>query len=692
MIPRPAVLPAAAVALSYLVLLAGAQDAGSGPAPKAPRVEAATPILEGAPRTNTQARALRLRLPGPRGMITDRHGTPLAQCKVVYEGAINFPFLRNASDPEILAYARRYFTLASQAAGARWDLPDEVILNHYRNRRWLPLPFTPILSDAEVDKLRALEKEKIILHASYQRFYPEGAVAAHVLGYVGKIGWFPTGPAENGDPLWEDMTGRQGLELSMEKALHGKEGWLSVIFDADGNELTREFDQRPVAGQTVISTIDLAMQKRAETILAQHCKRGAFVVIDATTGEILVLASRPDYDPNLWIPSINQKDFDRLRDDKAKPLLCRAFQSAYPPASSFKIPVALAALQSGKITADSTLPGPPSLAVGNRVFNNWNKNHEGDLDVVNAIARSCNTWFYQVALKIGGDPILDMSARLGYGQATGIPLEGESAGFIPNHAWAKKTMGTDRLIGGSLANMAIGQGAVLSTPLQVARAMAAVGNGSVLPGVSLVRQLEDEHLNVVERIRPNNMPTAIDPSAIDLVRRGMDKVVNGDNGTAKSARISAAKIAGKTGTGQWKPLREQNVAWFAGFVPAVRPRYAFAILYEGDPGEKVSGGRTAAPMAAEFFRPLMEAEAKAEKELLASARNKAIEEALTEAEKAALERAKAEEEAGLSTEDADTKAVVDEVLKGINVPVKPAAPVPPPKKRGFFDRIFGRGR
>jgi penicillin-binding protein 2 len=669
----------------------GTAEAGeNGP----PRIEAAVPLLEGAWRTDTEKRALRLRLPPPRGMITDRHGNPLAQMKVVFQAAINFPLLRDASDADILAYARRHFARAGRVARTAWDLPDETILNHYRNRRWLPLPFTPVLSDEQAAKLRELDKNEVFLHASYQRFYPQGSVAAHLVGYVGRIGWFPTGPAENGDPAWENVEGRFGLELTMDKHLVGREGQMSVMFDNDGSLMFEELDRKPVAGHTVVTTIDLNMQKRAEGVLSRGAKRGAFVVLDANTGEVLAMASWPTFDPNAFIPGISTEDYARLKEDKAKPMLCRAFQSRYPPASTYKIPVALAALESGTITPDTTLPGPPSLAVGNRVFNNWNKNHEGNINAATAITRSCNTWFYQVALKMGGDPLIDMAARLGFGHATGLPLQGETAGFVPDHAWAKRSMGTERLIGGSLANIAIGQGAVLSSPLQVARAMAAVGNGGTLPGVSLVKQIQDVRHNVVERIRPPAMPTGISQTSLETLVKGMDDVVNSGSGTARSARIKAAHLAGKTGTGQWKPTISQNVAWFAGFVPAEKPRYAFAILYEGNPGEKVSGGRSAAPMAAEFFGPLIEAEVKAEKQLVASEKNKAIEEALRSAEEGARERAAAESAAGRGG-DRETQQAVDEVLRGIRVPVAPARPVqepppaPPEKKPGFFKRLFG---
>lgn len=681
----------------------GSAAAGSGSADDAggeePVIRAATPVLEASWKTNTEARALRLEVPAPRGMITDRHGEPLAQSTVVRRAALKFPLLRPDGDAEVLGFARRKFARVNEAVGEAWDLEDEDILNHYSNRRWLPLTFTPVLTEEQESILAGIEDKQLSLFASYQRLYPQGPVASHVVGFVGKIGWVPTGPAANGDPLWEAEEGRAGLELSMNDALEGESGLLSTLYAADGSKIIEELERRPVPGHTVVTTLDLAMQRRAEGILGRHMDRGAFVVLDAQTGEVRVLASWPRFDPNIWVPSISEEDFAKLRDDKDKPMLSRAFQSAYPPASTFKVPVALAVLDAGTITPETLISGPPSYFIGDRYFNNWNSSHEGMLDVKDALARSTNTWFYQVALRAGGDPLIRMSRRLGFGRTTGLPLQGEKAGFVPDHKWAQRAMGTRRLVGGSLANISIGQGALLATPLQVARAMAAVGNGTTVPGVSLVRQVQDVHHNVVERVRPVSKPLSVSAAAVEAVHEGMDRVVNAGNGTARRARIDAADLAGKTGTGQWIVAKKQNVAWFAGFVPVDNPKYAFAILYEGDPGESVSGGRSAAPLAKEFFGPLMEAEKKAEKELIADAKNKAIEEAMAQAEEAARERSAAEAATGGRADgDGDTAAIVDDVLSGITVPVAPARPVQPapppppepPRKRGLLDRLFGR--
>jgi len=655
-------------------------------------------LLEASLRTNTEARALRMTLPAPRGLITDRNGRIMAQNRVVQQAAINFPFMRNASDDEILAYARRRFTLVNTRLGTDHDLPDETILRHYEHRRWLPLVFTPILTNEQLTALEPfasmLSQQKIFLFASYQRFYPMGSTAAHIVGNIGRIGWVPTGPIEIGDPLWENIEGRSGIELSYEADLRGTDGWLSQLFSADGEKIAEQIEKPAVAGHSVVLTIDATMQERAEGILSRKSKRGAFVVIDIESGDLLVLASWPTYDPNIWIPSISREDFQKLREDPAKPLLARAYQGTYPPASVFKVPVALAALESGTVNRHSLISGPPSFAVGNRVFNNWNKNHEGNINVIQAMARSTNTWFYQAALRMGADPILDVSHKLGFGQRTGIPLQGENPGFVPDHEWAKRYMGRDRLVGGAVANMAIGQGALSVTPLQQARAMAAIGRGTELPVVNLVRQVQDHKLDVVRR--ENNkpgIPTGFSLANVDTILESLEAVTV--SGTARSAAVRGHRLGGKTGTGQWIIARRQNVAWFCGIVPIDKPRYAFAILYEGAPGEKVGGGSSAAPLAPEFFKPLLDAEKDAESALLADARNQAIEEAMRQAETDARSRAALETAAGAHA-NPDTLHQVDDVVRNLDIPVRQARPVAPPpepepERRGFFQRLFGRG-
>jgi penicillin-binding protein 2 len=442
----------------------------------------------------------------------------------------------------------------------------------------------------------------LVLHPIYKRFYPEGELAAHIIGYSGSVGKLPTGPINFNEPLWEESEGRAGLEKLFNTQLTGEPGMKRLIFDENGNKLLEEQVTRPRPGGTVVTTLDFKWQKLAEETLRNGCRRGAFVVLDVVTGEVLVMASRPSFDLNDFIPGINEKDFRALNEDPSTPLYGRAFQSVYPPASAFKPIVALAALNNGTVTENSEIYCPAALSVGNTVMHNWTKVPEGSINVKRALARSTNTWFYQVGIDVGPSAFLNLARRLGFGQTTGLPLIGENAGLVPNDEWMMKNE-RRRILNGDTANLSIGQGSLLASPLQVAQAMAGIANGSIMPKLQLIRQVQDTRGRVVQATLPQRKDwLGIDPKAIEVVHKGMSDVVNGGGGTGQSAQLSYTTLCGKTGTAQWgPPSKNQRLAWFAGYLPEDNPRYSFAVLYEGRPGEKVSGGRMAAPMVKKFF-------------------------------------------------------------------------------------------
>jgi penicillin-binding protein 2 len=305
---------------------------------------------------------------------------------------------------------------------------------------------------------------------------------------------------------------------------------------------------------------------------------------------------------NSFIPGISNEAFKQLQEEPSQPLFGRAFQSAYPPASSFKPIVALAALNKGAVTENSTIDCPAAIMVGRTVFNNWSRSPEGSIDVKRAIARSCNTWFYQVGIDIGPTSFLSLARRLGFGDKSGLPLIGETPGLVPNDEWMLKHE-KRRILDGDTANLSIGQGSLLASPLQVAQAMAGIANGGALLTPRLISQIQDNRGRVVAAPLPERKNTlGLSENDVMIVHQGMSDVVNSGGGTGRSAGIGYAEMCGKTGTAQWGPKsKNQRLAWFAGFMPRANPRYAFAVLYEGRPGEKVSGGRMAAPMVQKFF-------------------------------------------------------------------------------------------
>lgn len=548
------------------------------------------------------ARTITLKIPAPRGQIVDREGEPLAQNMVVYQVALQFRQFENADRDFVINWARTRIDALQPLVKNTFQKTDDEIYDHYRDRRWLPLLISGQISEKEARAIESKLTTGLVLQPVYKRYYPEAELAAHIIGYTGSVGKLPTGPINFNEPMWEETEGRAGFEKLFNEQLSGDPGMKKLLFDENGNKLLEDQVERPRPGGTLVTTLDLKWQKLAEETLRKGCRRGAFVVIDVVTGEVLVMASRPSFDLNVFIPGISETDFKALNEDPSTPLYGRAFQSVYPPASAFKPVVALAALNNGTVTEDTSIYCPAALTIGNTVMKNWSKTPEGSINVKRALARSCNTWFYQVGIDVGPSAFLGLSRRLGFGSVTGLPLIGEDQGIVPSDDYMLRKH-RRRILNGDTANMSIGQGDLLASPLQVAQAMAGIANGDIVPKLKLVRQIQDTRGRVVQMINLERREwLGVKKDAVDVVHKGMSDVVNGSGGTGHSAQLSYTTLCGKTGTAQWgEPRKNQRLAWFAGFLPEDNPRYSFAVLYEGRPNETVSGGRMAAPMVKRFF-------------------------------------------------------------------------------------------
>ncbi|MBK1884020.1 hypothetical protein JIN85_16490 [Luteolibacter pohnpeiensis] len=564
-------------------------------------------VNDGSIFTRRDARTITLKIPAPRGQIVDREGEPLAQNRVAYQVGLQYSQFENADRDFVVNWARTRLDALQAIEKNIRTFTDDELYDHYENRRWLPLLATGELQEKEARALEPKLPSGLILQALYERYYPNDDLAAHIIGYSGSVGKLPTGPISYNEPIFEESEGRAGFEKLFNKELSGDPGMKRLIFDENGNKLLEEQLKRPLPGGTVVTTLDLKWQKLAESILKDGAQRGAFVVLDAATGEVLVMASRPSFDLNMFIPGIGEKDYKALNDDPATPLFNRAFQSVYPPASCFKPVVALTALNNGVVTPDSTIYCPAAVQIGDHVFKNWSKIPEGDINVERALARSNNSWFYQVGVKTGPAAFLSTAKRLGFGKVTGLPLIGESSGLVPDDAYMRRVHKRP-ILDGDTANMSIGQGPLLASPLQVAQAMAGIANGGVLPELHLIRQIQDTRGRVVNATMPERRNwLGISDIALQAVRDGMRDVVNSGYGTGRGAALDYTELCGKTGTAQWGPTsKNQRLAWFAGFLPHDNPRYSFAVVYEGRPGETVSGGRMAAPMVRKFFEGVRE--------------------------------------------------------------------------------------
>ena len=597
--------PARAFFISVLlpasVFAQGLPPAASPSPPPTSDEETIIPTFE----TQKLARTYILDIPAPRGQITDRTGLPLAQNKVSYNLAISFPTPLDFTDAKAVAFARERIDQAAKLIGRSIKISDDAILRHYHNRGILPLEIAQNLSKSEYEAVKDRSKDSLVIRPIYVRTYPNGKVAGQIIGYTGKTGRNLDGIIDNHETLWPETEGRDGLEQTFNEMLTGKRGEYKLTFDKDGRKTSEKLIKSAVPGNNIITTLDLRLQQLAEKALESKAKRGAIVIVDPTDGDILAMASWPTYDPNLFVPSISAEKFKQLQDDPDIPLLARAFRSAYPPGSTFKVAVGIAALETGAVRPDDLYQCVPGIQIGNLTFHNWKKGDQGALNFVQALTESCDTWFYQVGIKTGAEPIIEWALKLGFGAKCGIPLRGEAEGRIPNDEYMKATHGR-KLLNGDIANLSIGQGDTQVTPLQMAQAMAIIANGGRFYQTRLVRQVQsiDHEIVTAYELREKR---SLDVSAptMEEVRAGMIEVVNGANGTGHEAQLDGVEVAGKTGTAQWGPKnKERTAAWFAGFLPAEEAKYAFAAVYEGDVGSKVHGGTTAAPMIADIFQEI----------------------------------------------------------------------------------------
>lgn len=560
--------------------------------------------------TRRNARTMSLAVPAPRGLITDRHGEVMASSVVAYQPAINFGQLTDESDASIVRIGRTVMAAFQQQGFRITEKTDDKLIDHYRNRRWLPLPVGPTVREENLPPKarKGVQIPHGQLVALYIRQYPAKTTACHILGYTGTQAKLPTGPINHNDPIFERQEGRAGLELAFNKQLTGQPGIWRLMFDENGHKILDELQSKPKPGGTVVTTLNLEWQKAAEASLKANTRgRGAFVLLDVHTGEVLVLATMPNFDPNIFIPSISQKDYDELRNDPRTPLVSRAFAGVYPPASTFKTVTVAAALRYNIIQEGTYIYCPYSVRIGGHEFKNHNR-FEGSINCVTALVLSNNPFMYQVAAtrepRLGAQRLCSVARLLGYGASTGLPLP-DKKGNVPNDAWMHRNYGRG-FMQGDAANMAIGQGPLLATPLQVAHAISGIANGNYLPKLHLIRQMLDTEGNVVYQFTPtaqNNLKEL--SQAFSVVRKGMKAVVNG--GTGRRAALSYVSSAGKTGTAQWGPPSEdRRLAWFAGFLPADQPRYAYVALYEGGKRERISGGHMAAAIVKSFFEHVKE--------------------------------------------------------------------------------------
>ena len=539
-------------------------------------------------------------LRAPRGAIYDRNGVLLA------DNRPSFNIVFRPSPAESLQRVRA--TVSSEWVRRVGDLVglDTVqvrVLVTLANRSGQTAmlrhaaPFNVL---AAVEETRA-DLPGLEVQVEPMRSYPHGTVAAHLLGYAGQINEVELDSLSDAGYQLGDLIGRAGVERSYEDVLRGRDGAEFVVVNAMGKRVSAlggTPPRPPEPGHDVTLTLDLRVQQAMEQAMAK-VERGAAVAIDPRTGGILGMVSRPAFDPNEFSQGITYQRWRQMSEGDAFPLLNRAIQGAYPPGSTFKIVSMLAGLQAGVVRPESRMPVPCSGAYvfGGRAFACWNKHGHGSLDLLSALQFSCDVYFYQLGPRIGL-PRLEATARaLGLGEQTGIDLPQERRGLVPSVAYyEKRWKGQNRP--GQMLNLAIGQGELLVTPLQLAL-MAAEVSMSGRP----VRPHVVQSIGGVGSEPPGrSLQTGFVTSAAnwEAVHRGMQLVVDGGTGTA--SRVPGIPVAGKTGTAQNPHGRDHAV--YLCYAPADDPRIAMAFVIENSG----HGGTVAAPMAGAILRTLLVAD------------------------------------------------------------------------------------
>jgi penicillin-binding protein 2 len=530
----------------------------------------------------------RVRLPGIRGRIFDRKGKCLAENRPHYCLAIYTEELRQRGRwSRTVDKVDEVVDELALVLGLPRQVTREDIRLHVQRR--LPLPFL-VWRDLDDRALaRWAEYDRVFagvdVYVEPERVYPFGLSASHVIGYVGRADAVDTD--ENPYHYYlPEMEGKGGVEKTADARLRGRAGGRLIRVDASGFKYEEKGDREPVPGTDVTLALDMDIQAMAENVL--NNRPGAVVVMDPRNGDVLALASAPAFDVRALG---SQTAWQALLENPGRPLINRAIAGQYPPGSIFKPMVALAALVSGRATVATEVSCPGFITVGNQTFRCWSRRGHGDLAMRKALEQSCNPYFIDIALRMEYKRLYHMAASTGFGLPTGIELDGEAPGLLPDDEW-KRQARRDAWRPGDTANVSIGQGALLVTPLQMAMFTCALANGGKIYRPRLLRDMQRPEGDFIKRM-------AWTPAQLDVVRSGMHDVVHAEQGTGKRVRIDGVEMAGKTGTAQYGDGLKH--AWMILFAPYESPRYAVVMMMEN----AVSGGISVAPELRELMQMLL---------------------------------------------------------------------------------------
>ncbi|MDG2270636.1 MAG: penicillin-binding protein 2, partial [Alphaproteobacteria bacterium] len=483
-----------------------------------------------------------------RGRILDRFGVPVAVNQQNYRVLI-----KSENTPDVPAVLDRLAMIIPIDADEKARILKEI----RRKKKFVPVTVREFLEWEDVARLEvnAPDLPGVTIDVGERRFYPNGFAAAHILGYVGA----PRREDLTGDPLLElpgFRIGRSGIERAFDKPLRGSAGASQLEVNAVGRVI-RELDrQEGDAGRDVVLTMDMDLQRTSMRRLGEES--GAVVVMDVETGGVIVQASTPSFDPNAFTEGLSDAQWRSLADNERAPLRNKAIAGEYAPGSTFKMIVALAALEEGVVSANSSFFCSGHIEVGDGKFHCWRREGHGHVDLSRGIAESCDIYFYEIARKVGIDKISKMATRFGLGTNLGLDVPGERSGLIPTKAWKRAVIGQPWVLGETLVS-GIGQGFVLTTPLQLATMTARMVNGGkpVLPHLARDVVTRGE---LVQRQAETYTPIGVNPRHLKLVMDAMTKVTQDPSGTAFAARIQqpGMSMAGKTGTVQVRRISQRE--------------------------------------------------------------------------------------------------------------------------------------
>ncbi|MCV6589507.1 MAG: penicillin-binding protein 2 [Marinobacterium sp.] len=538
-----------------------------------------------------------------RGLIYDRNGVLLADNRASYSVTLLREEVRDMEG-----------TL--EQLTVLLDLTEKEIRRFRKRLRQRRRPYQSVPL-----RFRLNEKEIALLAVNYHRlpgvrveaelirYYPYGSSLVHAIGYVGRINQRELKRVDVQNYSATNYIGKLGVEKFYEGVLHGQVGFQKVETNARGRVMRVLERTDPIPGRDLVLSLDLRLQQISEQLLGE--RRGAIVAIEPDTGGILALVSTPGYDPNLFVTGISSKNYSELRDSKDLPLFNRAIRGRYPPGSTIKPITALAFIDSGVVTPAFRIfdPGYYQLNKNGRKYRDWKKWGHGWVNMKSALAQSCDTWFYIVAHKGGGEPMWDYLGQFGFGQVTSYDLPEASSALLPSHDWKKRTRKLPWYPGDSL-NLSIGQGYMLATPLQLATATAVIANRGRWVRPQMLQSVVNIEENPPVLPKPRPLPQDVKlryPGYWQNIIDGMVEVMHGEKGTArKVAKDAPYRIAGKTGTAQVVGIKQdeeydaeklaeihRDHALFVAFAPVKKPKIAIAVIVENGGG----GSSTAAPLA-----------------------------------------------------------------------------------------------